>query len=106
MANSTQQMPMLPVANRCDRLMNDCADVTLWIRKGSVLAVSPSKCGNLQRPENSVYPIRGVEEYASLETINWMRIPERYDQLEDDGGDTILPIHMNTDLTEAHNLDD
>ena len=34
-----------------------------------------------------------------------MRIPERYDQLEDDGGDTILPIHKSTDLAQAHNDD-
>ena len=95
MADSTQQMPMLQIANRCDRLIDDGADVTFWIRKGSDLAVTPSKFGNLPRPENSVYPIRCVEE----------RIPERYDQLEGDGGDTTLPIHMNTDLTEEHNDD-
>ena len=81
------------------------ADVTLWIRKGSELAVTPSKFGNLPRPEISVYPIRCVEEYVSLETINWMRIPDRYDQLEDHIGDTTLAIHMNTDLAEAHNDD-
>ena len=30
-------MPMLQVANRCDRLIDDGADMTLWIRKGSQL---------------------------------------------------------------------
>ena len=37
MAESTQQMPKLQVANRCDRLVDDGTDVTLWIRKGSQL---------------------------------------------------------------------
>ena len=91
--------------NRCDRLIDDGADVTFWIRKGSELAVTPSNFGNLPRPENSEYPIRCVEEYVSLETINWMRIPDRYDQLEDDGGDTILPMQKSTDFAEAHNDD-
>ena len=76
MADSTQQTPMLQVVNRCDRLIDDGADVTFWIRKGSELEVTPSKFENLPRPENSVYPIRSVEEYVSLETINWMRISE------------------------------
>ena len=94
MADLTQQMPMLQVAHLCDRPTDDGADVTLWIRRGSELEVSPSKFENLPRPENSVYPIRCVEE-----AIKWMRIPERYDQLEDDGGDTILPIPR---CTEKH----
>ena len=34
-----------------------------------------------------------------------MRIPERYEQFEGDGGDTTLPIHVNTDLTVAYNDD-
>ena len=38
MADSTQRMPMLEVANRCDRLIDDGADAILWIRKDSELA--------------------------------------------------------------------
>ena len=37
MADSTQQMPMLQFANRYDPLIDDGADVTLWIRKASEL---------------------------------------------------------------------
>ena len=54
MADSTQQKPMLQDANQCDRLINDGADVTLRISKGSELEATPSKFDKLPRPENSV----------------------------------------------------
>ena len=37
MADLTQQVPTLQVANRCDWFIDDGADVTLWIRKDSQL---------------------------------------------------------------------
>ena len=55
MADSTKQMPMLHVANR--RLIDDGADVTLWISKGSELEATPSKFDKLPRPVNSVLHI-------------------------------------------------
>ena len=46
-----------------------------------------------------------ITHQVPLEAIKWMRIPERYDQLEGNGGYTTLPIHKNTDLLEAHKDD-
>ena len=86
-------MPMLQVACKSMRPTH-----RRWCGRDPLdsqsLRVSPSKVEDLPRPENSVE-----------ETIKWTRIPERCDQLEGDGGDTIFPIHKNTDLAEDHNDD-